>query len=385
MKELRLFGAEAELVRRQEVSWRHLTSRLCRGQAASAALRSAGQLVFALGYGAAILLVVRRAAEGTATVGELVLVITLAAQVSAQVGGALQLLTLLQSAGRTVERIEDLRARSTRTRPPGPRVPVPDRFARGITVDHVTFRYPGDDRPVLDNVSIEIPAGSTLALVGENGAGKSTLVKLLCGLYQPTSGRILIDGVDLREVDLTEWRARVATLFQDFARFEFTLRESIGIGDVARLDDTVAIATAARDGRAERIVAAVPGGLDGFIGRNYGDGVELSGGQWQTVGLARCLMRSHPQLLVLDEPASALDAAAEHALFERYATSATAAGAAAGAVTVLVSHRFSTVLMADTIAVLDGGRVVECGAHRDLLARNGLYAELFSLQARAYR
>ncbi len=224
----------------------------------------------------------------------------------------------------------------------------------------------------------------TLALVGENGAGKSTLVKLLCGLYLPTSGRILVDGADLADLDPQRWRARVATLFQDFTKIELTLGESIGHGDVARIADPSAVAAAVSQARAQRVLRSVTGGLDGYVGRSYTDGAELSGGQWQTIGLARSLMRQAPLLLVLDEPAAALDASAEHELFERYASTAGRAGHGQGGVTVLVSHRFSTVLMADRIAVLEQGRLAEFGSHRDLMAAGGLYAELFALQARAY-
>jgi ATP-binding cassette subfamily B protein len=238
---------------------------------------------------------------------------------------------------------------------------------------------------VLEDVSLFIPAGTTLALVGENGAGKSTLVKLLCGMYAPSRGRILLDGIDLAEVDPSDWRERTATLFQDFYRFQFTLREGIGLGQVACLDDDAALDEAIRRAHAERVVAAVPGGLAGFIGHSYADGTELSGGQWQSIGRARCMMRRHPQLLVLDEPAAALDAAAEHALFERYASSAATAARERGGITVLVSHRFSTVLMADAIAVLRSGELAEHGTHRELLSQGGLYADLFQLQARAYR
>ncbi len=308
-----------------------------KAQAASAGLRALGQFVFALGYGGAILLIVRQASEGHASIGGLVLVITLAVQVSVQVAGALGQLSILQTAGRTVERIQSLRdvARkgTSRPRPSGGGVyrPVPQRLTRGITLENLTFAYPGGSAPVLDDFSLEIPAGSTLALVGENGAGKSTLVKLLCGLYLPTSGRILVDGVDLADLDPEEWRARVATLFQDFFRVELTLRESVGLGEVSRLDDDRSLDRAVHNARAERVQEIVPNGLAGYVGRGYADGVDLSGGQWQLVGLARCLMRDLPLFLVLDEPAAALDASAEHALFERYASSAkTTRGLSAG-------------------------------------------------------
>ncbi len=389
VKELRLVGAEEHLVGRQRRVWQDVTRRMTRAQFTGAALRAAGQLVFALGYGGAIVLVVARAVQGTAGLGDLVLVITLAVQVSTQVSGALQLLSVLQSTGGTLRRMDSLRARArVAVTPRAPRRP-PDRLTEGIVLEHVTFRYPGGDRPVLRDVSLTVPAGGVLALVGENGAGKSTLVKLMAGLYAPTGGRILVDGVDLAELDPEAWRARLAVLFQDFLRIEFTLREGIGLGDVRALADGDAAGTAVdhavRAARAGGVVDAVPGGLDGYLGRNYRDGTDLSGGQWQTVGLARCLMRTRPLLLALDEPAAALDAAAEHALFDRYATSASTVGRDTGGITVLTSHRFSTVRMADTIAVLDAGALAEHGTHRELMAADGQYAELFRLQAGTYR
>jgi ATP-binding cassette subfamily B protein len=261
---------------------------------------------------------------------------------------------------------------------------VPERLTRGITLDGVSFAYPGSAQPVLSGLSLEIPAGTTLALVGENGAGKSTLVKLLCGLYVPTSGRILVDGVDLADFGHAPWRSRVATLFQDFSRIELTLGESIGHGEIARVSDQGAVSAAAAKAHANRVLQSVRGGLSGYVGRSYESGTELSGGQWQTVGLARSLMRQAPLLFILDEPAAALDASAEHDLFERYASSAGRARQEYGGITVLISHRFSTAGMADLIAVLTNGRLAERGSHHELMSADGLYAELFTLQARAY-
>jgi ATP-binding cassette, subfamily B, bacterial len=390
VRELRLFGAEGEILRRQRGAWDEVTTAMWHAQLKAALYRALGQGFFALGYGGAIAAELYSALHSRASAGDLVLVITLAVQVSVQVSGALGVLSLLQVAGRTTDRIGQLRAVAIAApalsagAALADAAGVPGRLAHGITLEDVSFAYPGAERPVLSGVSVHIPAGSALALVGENGAGKSTLVKLLCGLYQPTSGRILIDGQDLAGLDPARWRSRVATLFQDFHRIELTLRESIGHGDITRAGDTEAVSAAAEKARADRVLHAVPGGLAGYVGHSYSDGTELSGGQWQTVGLARTLMRQHPLLLILDEPAAALDASAEHDLFERYASSAGQAGREDGGITVLVSHRFSTVGMADLIAVLDHGHLTECGTHRELMTARGLYAELFTLQARAY-
>ena len=381
-----------------------------RAQFRAAVYRALGQGFFALGYTSAIAAELYSAQHGHGSAGSLVLVITLAVQVSLQVSAILGVLSLLQVAARTTDRIGVLRAVAAdaglaQPAPPGDssrtgegggngdvgagaaadRAVVPERLTCGITLDDVSFCYPGADRPVLSHVSLHIPGGAVLALVGENGAGKSTLVKLLCGLYRPTRGRILVDGEDLAGLAPEEWRARVATLFQDFQRIELTLGESIGHGDIDRIDDTDAIGAAADKARAGQVLAAVPGGLEGYVGHSYDDGTDLSGGQWQILGLARTLMRRHPLLLILDEPAAALDASAEHELFERYASSAGQAGRENGGVTVLISHRFSTVGMADLIAVLDHGRLTEYGTHRELMVAGGLYAELFTLQARAYQ
>jgi len=394
VREVRLFGAEDEILRRQRDAWNEVTTAMWRARLKAAVYRAAGQGFFALSYAGAVAGELYRALHGHASAGDLVLVITLAVQVSVQVSGALSALSLLQVATRTIDRIGGLRAvavaapassasaaRADAADPAG----VPGTLTRGITLEDVSFSYPGAERPVLSGVWLDIPAGSVLALVGENGAGKSTLVKLLCGLYQPTSGRILIDGQDLARFDPASWRSRVATLFQDFHRIELTLGESIGHGDIARAGDTQAVRAAAEKARADRVLCAVPGGLNGYVGHSYADGTELSGGQWQTVGLARALMRQHSLLLVLDEPAASLDASAEHDLFERYASSAGQAGREDGGITVLISHRFSTVGMADLIAVLDHGRLTECGTHHELMSARGLYAELFTLQARAYQ
>jgi ATP-binding cassette, subfamily B, bacterial len=273
---------------------------------------------------------------------------------------------------------------------------VPAVMTDGIRLEHVSFAYPGTERLVLDDVSLDLPAGTVVAIVGENGAGKTTLVKLLCKLYEPTSGQILVDGVPLARMPADQWRARLAGAFQDFFRFELRARQSVGLGDVPRLDDEPAVVTAVERAGADDVVARLSAGLETQLGPTWPDGVEVSFGQWQKLALARGFMRDRPLLLVLDEPTATLDAETEHALFERYAARARSnhrigggpsgdSGGVDSRITVLVSHRFSTVRMADLIVVLDGAQLVEVGSHHELMARGGQYAELYSIQAAAYQ
>ncbi|HVX45374.1 MAG TPA: ABC transporter ATP-binding protein [Mycobacteriales bacterium] len=260
----------------------------------------------------------------------------------------------------------------------------PVRLSEGIRLERVTYQYPGTTRAVLDDVSLELPAGAVVALVGENGAGKSTFVRLLTGLHRPTGGRILVDGVDLADLDIEEWRSRLSGAFQDYATFEITAGENVGLGDLPYLHDTGRIDDALARGTAQDLIEALPDGLATQLGESWPGGVGLSGGQWQRLALARGLMRQHPLLLVLDEPTAALDAAAEHALFEQYVAEAKQ-HAEHGTVTLLITHRFSTVAAADQVIVLRQGRVVEQGTHAELIAHGEYYLELYELQARGYR
>ena len=260
---------------------------------------------------------------------------------------------------------------------------VPADIRDGIRLEHVSFAYPGSTRLVLDDVSVRLPAGEVVAIVGENGAGKTTLVKLIARMYEPTSGAIFVDTAPLARMPAAEWRTRLAGAFQDFFRFEFRARHTVGAGDLARRDDETAVVTAVERGGASDVVARLPSGLETQLGPTWPGGVDVSFGQWQKFALARGFMRDAPLLLILDEPTAALDAETEHALFERYA--AAARDVSNGRITILVSHRFSTVRMADLIVVLDGARVAEVGSHRDLMAKGGQYAQLYAIQAAAYQ
>ncbi len=257
-------------------------------------------------------------------------------------------------------------------------LPVPAPIRRGFVFEGVGFRYEGSERWALRDLSFELHAGEVLALVGENGAGKTTLVKLLARLYDPDEGRILLDGRDLRDYDLDDLRANIGVIFQDFVRYHLTAAENIGVGQIDAMDDRARIERAARKGMADEVVAGLPRGYDQVIGRRFKDGVDLSGGQWQKIAIARAYMRD-AQVMILDEPTAALDARSEYEVFERFKELSDNKTA------VLISHRFSSVRMADRILVLADGKVEASGTHAELMAQGGRYAELFELQAAGYR
>jgi ATP-binding cassette subfamily B protein len=243
----------------------------------------------------------------------------------------------------------------------------------------VGFRYPGAEGWALRHVSLFIPRGQSLALVGQNGAGKTTFIKLLTRLYEPTEGRILLDGKDLRAWDEATLRRRIGVIFQDFNQYQFRFRENVGFGSVEQMEDAQRLERAVGRGGADEVLRTLPAGLETPLGRWFKEGTELSGGQWQKVALARAFMREEADILVLDEPTAALDAEAEHAIFERFRQ------LARGRTTLLISHRFSTVRRADRIVVIEQGKIVEQGTHEELMAVGGRYAHLFTLQAKGYQ
>ena len=257
-------------------------------------------------------------------------------------------------------------------------IPAPRPIRQGFEFDGVTFAYPGTTRPVLDNLDLRIDPGQRIALVGENGQGKTTLVKLITRLYDPASGRILLDGVDLRDYDLEDLHREIAVIFQDFMRYEMTGRENIAMGKIEDLDNFSRLSAAARKSLADAVISRLPRRYDQMLGRRFEGGVDLSGGEWQKIALARAYLRN-AQLLILDEPTAALDARSEREVFERFSE------LTIGKTALLISHRFSTVRMADRILVLEGGKIVEDGCHSQLMAQGERYSKMFELQAASYR
>ncbi|RZT19731.1 ATP-binding cassette subfamily B protein [Kribbella sp. VKM Ac-2569] len=383
-KEVRLFRLQAEMLRRFQQAHHQIRRFNGQAQLQAAGWSLAGRLVFIAGYVASIAFVVRQVTIGEATIGEAALIAVLAGQVLGLVSGSSEVLQLtirsLVAADRFV-RLQDLFGHATQR---GHR-PVPQRLEHGISLRNVSYQYDGAARPALANIDVDLPAGLTIAIVGENGAGKSTLVKLLAGLYSPTNGTITIDGVDLASVDLTRWQDRVSAAFQDHARFELLVRETVALGDLENADTDLKVLGALERAAATDVLSALPRGLDTQLGSGRPAGVDLSGGQWQKLAIARAMMRPGPALLLLDEPSAALDPETEHRLFEAWTQVAHDLRERVGSITVLVSHRFSTVRMANSIIVLQHGTIAEHGSHEDLLHKNGLYAELFNLQASAYR
>ena len=384
-KEIRVFGLGPRLCALHAELGEHISRRTTRAAFLGALLGGLGWVVFALGFVAGIAVVTIRAIQGHATAGDVVLAVTLVQRAQTQVGQAANAIAQLLTMGRAARRLiwlEDVAAAEERVRAISL---VPAVLRRGITLEHVSFHYPGSRAPVLDDVSLELPAGASVALVGENGAGKTTLVKLLTGMYRPASGRVLLDGTPLDEMDIDEWRRRMSAAFQDFLRMELIVMETVGVGDLPRIADAPAVERALGRSDATTVVDALPDRLATRVGRTFEGGVDLSSGQWQRLALGRGMMRDVPLLLVLDEPTASLDALAEAALFERYMQASMDSGRETGAITLLVSHRFSTVRMADLIVVLEAGKIVETGSHKRLIELGGLYAELFELQARSYR
>jgi ATP-binding cassette subfamily B protein len=378
-KEVRVTRIGDRLVTLRREAWERWYAPVAASRWGSAIWHALAWAIFGAAYVGAVVFV---SSKPGATAGQVLLVLAAGARLSAYIGATVGEIGFLRGfwleGSRRMAWLEDYAASLVEHADS----PPPKTLVNGIRFENVSFAYPGTTRVVLDDVSLELKPGSVVAIVGENGAGKSTLVKLLCRLYQPDQGRILVDGTDLSRISADDWRSKLAGAFQDFFRFEFQARHTVGIGDLPHLDNEPAVVTAINRAGADDVVEGLSSGLTTQLGTTWPHGVEVSFGQWQKLALARGFMRDNPLLLVLDEPTAALDAETEHALFERYAA---VARGGTSQITVLVSHRFSTVRMADQIVVLNGARVVEVGTHEALMAKGGQYAELYGIQAAAYR
>ena len=383
-KEIRVSGAQRSVVRRQRQAWDAAMTRRFRARVAAAGWSVAGWSVFGVGFIGAIAQVIATTAGTSSSAGNLVMAVTTGLQLRWAVESAVRRSSDTGGYGRLLAPYRWLRGyHAERMADRGARLPAPAELRDGITLRDLSFTYPGSDAVALDRVNVTLPAGTVVAVVGEYGSGKTTLIKLLAKLYRPDSGAILVDGVDLADLDTVPWRAQISAAFQDFGRYRTTLAEAIGLGDPSRIEDTQGIEAAARGAAATGLIARLPDGLKTRLGKQFG-GVDLSEGQWQKVALARACMRQRPLLFVLDEPTASLDAPSEHAIFEGYMGRAKAVAGLTGAITVVVSHRFSTVAGADLILVLEDGHLIEVGSHDTLLAQDGKYASLYRIQATAY-
>jgi ATP-binding cassette subfamily B protein len=378
VKEIKLFGLGEPLLRRySQTFWQFFKEDTALARRRSLISLGWGLLATFSYYGA-YAFIIYQAVAGVITLGGMTLYLTLFRQSQGTFQGLFDNVARLYENGLFMDNLFGfLRLTPQMARAEQP-AHMPARLSRGLEFRGVSFRYPGRDGWALRDVNLKIAPGEKIALVGPNGAGKTTLIKLLTRLYDPTEGQILLDGVDLRDYDPDELRKRIGVIFQDFVKYQLSARENIGFGQIDRLEDQPRIDDAAERGGADTVVAELPEGMDTMLGRWFDKGNELSGGQWQKIALSRAFMRDG-EVLVLDEPTAALDAEREYEIFQRFRE------LTEGKIAVLISHRFSTVRMADRIAVIEGGTITEYGSHAELLARGGTYARLFELQAEGYR
>lgn len=378
VKEVKLFGLGEPLLKRySDTFWQffredeHLARRR---SLASLFWGLAASFSFYIAYAWIVLQTI----AGVITLGGMTFYLAIFRQSQGTFQGLFQNIGSLYENGLFMDNLFSFLALAPQARTNGAQTPMPTRITSGLEFRNVGFQYPGRDDWALRNISMRIMPGEKVALVGPNGAGKTTLIKLLTRLYDPSEGEILLDGVDLRDYDPNDLRRKIGVIFQDFVRYHLSARENIGFGQVERLEDMPRITDAAERGGADEVVERLPHGYETTLGRWFNEGFELSGGQWQKVALGRAFMRDG-EVLVLDEPTAALDAEREYEIFQRFRS------LTEGKIAVLISHRFSTVRMADRIVVLDEGRVIEAGSHEELVTLGGTYARLFEMQAEGYR
>jgi ATP-binding cassette subfamily B protein len=377
-KEVKLFSLSGFLIDR----FRTLSDKFYFEAKDLAIRRSAWGTVFSLlgsvGYYSAYVVIILRAVHGSLSIGDLTFLAGSFRQLRCLLEGILNRFTSVSQGAIYLSDLFEFFEIQPRIRRAAHPRPFPKPIKEGFTFEDVGFRYINSERWANRHLSFTLKPGEKLALVGENGAGKTTLIKLITRLYDPTEGRILLDGVDLREYDADELRREVGVIFQDYLRYQMTMAQNIAVGNIDRKDDRPVIEEAAQQSLAHLLADKLPGRYDQELGRRFRQGMDLSGGEWQKIALARAYMRD-AQLLILDEPTAALDARAEYEVFQRFAE------LTKGRTAVLISHRFSTVRMADRILVLEKGELKEIGSHAELLLQDGKYAELFHLQAQGYR
>jgi ATP-binding cassette subfamily B protein len=378
VKEIKLFNIGGTLLKRYTTLFDKFFE-----EDKSLALRRAGAgfalgLIATLGFYGSYAWIVWHTVQGRITLGDMTLYLAIFRQGQSTFQSILSAIGNIYENNLFMANFFDFLRLEPRMKTNGQGRKLPRPLRGGIEFRGVGFRYPDSDEWALRGVDLAIRPGEKIALVGHNGAGKTTLIKLLSRLYDPTEGSILIDGIDIRDLDPLELQQRIGVIFQDFVRYHLPVRENIGFGQIDAMDDAERIAAAARKSGAQAVVEELPLGYETMLGRWFHDGHELSLGQWQKIALARAFMRE-AEILVLDEPTASVDARAEYEIFQNFKT------LTEGKMAILISHRFSTVRMADRIAVIQGGSIVELGTHEELLRREGVYAELFSMQAEGYR
>lgn len=377
-KEVKLFDLSHFLIDR----FRKLSDKFYADNSGLSIRRSSWGMLFSMlgtaGYYAAYIIIIAKTISGTLSIGDLGFLAGSFRQLRSLLEGILSRFTSVSQGAIYLNDLFDFFEIKPRITLSGKAIPFPNPIKYGFRFEDVGFCYANSDRWANRHLNFTLHAGEKLALVGENGAGKTTLVKLLARLYEPTEGRILLDGIDLREYDLGELRMQIGIIFQDYLRYQMTIAQNIAVGNIKEKENRDLITASARQSLADVLVEKLPDKYEQMLGRRFNKGIELSGGEWQKIALARAYMRD-AQLFILDEPTAALDARAEYEVFQRFAD------LTKGRSAVLISHRFSTVRMADRILVLEKGRLIEMGSHEELVHKKGLYAELFHLQAMGYR